>query len=182
MADVGLLAKSRTLAKLALASAIALVGLDLSLFLFVDHASVSEAFLILWGLFLLLAAIIAGVALSYVFMTRGLAEASAQRATSASGPPEGATGREETGTLSTVPGAAPEVALRLLSGDERSLYWKIVEAGGSILQKQLVGEGLYSGSRVTRILDRLQRKGLIERERHGMTNRIRLSEAWRENA
>jgi len=182
VADVGFLAKSRTLAKLALASAIALVGLDLSLFLFVDHASVSDAFLILWGLFLLLAAIIAGVALSYVFMTRGLAEASAQTTTSAPGPPEGAAGREETGTLSTVPGTAPEVALRLLSGDERRLYWKIVEAGGSILQKQLVGEGLYSGSRVTRILDRLQRKGLIERERHGMTNRIRLSEAWRENA
>jgi len=77
-------------------------------------------------------------------------------------------------------GVVPELALRLLTGDERMLYRRIVEAGGVVLQKDLVGAGLFSGSKVTRVLDRLEGKGLIQRERHGMTNRIRLSDAWRE--
>jgi hypothetical protein len=164
--DPFLLAKSRTLAKMALAAAIALVALVLLLPLFIDHATVSEGFFILWGLFLLLAAVILGVALAYVFMTRGLREE----------------GGRPSAAPSTASAAAPDIVLRLLAGDERRLYRRVVEAGGTMLQKDLVGAGPFSGSKVTRLLDRLEAKGLISRERHGMTNRIRLSDGWREKA
>ncbi|HLB69389.1 MAG TPA: hypothetical protein VJN63_13215 [Thermoplasmata archaeon] len=181
MTDPSLLARSRTLAKIALAGALALVGLVLSLPLFVEHATLSEAFLILWGLFILLAAIIAGVALSYVFLTRGLRTAEATLEQTTPAPSRAAVPTE--GSEPPPPsdrGVVPELALRLLTGDERKLYRRIVEAGGVVLQKDLVGAGLFSGSKVTRVLDRLEGKGLIQRERHGMTNRIRLSDAWRE--
>ena len=180
MADQALIARSRTLAKLALASAVLLVVLVLLLLFVVDHTTVSEAFLILWGLFLLLAAIILGVALAYVFMTQGLKAGVA---------PENGTVLATGGTGSALPpevpesiarSVAPEAALRLLSGDERRIYWRIVEAGGAALQKDLVGALPFSGSKVSRILDRLEGKGLVERERHGMTNRIRVSNAWQQ--
>jgi hypothetical protein len=148
--------------------------------LFIDHATVSEAFLVLWGLFLLLAAVILGVALAYVFMTRGLRGPEpaglAPSGSEGSPPPGAASGPEGPSTI------APDLALRLLTGDERRVYRRIVEAGGALLQRDLVGTGLFSGSKVTRVLDRLEAKGLVSRERHGMTNRIRLSEAWREKA
>jgi len=183
VADPSLLAKSRTLAKIALAGAVVLVVLVLSLPLVVDHATVSDAFLILWGLFVLLAAIIAGVALSYVLLTQGI-RADGQPAPQTTAPTAGEADlpsepqTREAPDLDTI----PELALRLLTGDERKLYRRVVEAGGILLQKDLVRAGLFSGSKVTRVLDRLEGKGLIQRERHGMTNRIRLSDAWRQKA
>lgn len=179
MTDAGLLARSRILAKLALVSAAALVVLVLLLVFLVDHTTVSEVFLLVWGVFLLLAAIILGVALAYVFMTRGVHERQESVAPAAS------LGHRIEGTAAPVDpreGAVPEVALRLLSGDELSLYRRIVAAGGVALQKDLVRLGLFSGPKVSRILERLEAKGLIARERHGMTNRIRLSGEWRERA
>ena len=179
-----LLARSRTLAKMALASAVALVVLVLLLPLVIDHATVSEAFLILWGVFLLLAAIIVGVALAYVFMTRGV-----RMGEEASTPSDAGRVNPE---LAVSPPRSPEglhdeqpvteLALRLLTEDERRIYRRIVEAGGALLQKDLVGAKVFSGPKITRILDRLERKGLIARERYGMTNRIRLSDTWRERA
>lgn len=170
------------MAKLALAAAAVLIFLVLLLVLVVDHTTVSGAFLLLWGTFLLLSATILGVALAYVFMTRGMRAREGASVAQGTAIPSGAAAvGTPTGEDSMAPGPSPppEVALRLLSGDERRLYSKIVQAGGAILQKNLVGAGLFSGPKVTRILDRLEAKGLIERERHGMTNRIRLSERWR---
>lgn len=181
MAAPDLLAKSRTLAKIALAGAIGLVALVILLPFLVDHATVSESLIFVWGLFLLITAIILGVALAYVFMTRGARQLQVpplstplSKQPSEEAAPEGpsqAAGRP-----------VPEMALRLLAGDELSLYRRIVAAGGCALQKDLVGIGLFSGSKVSRILDRLEAKGLVVRERYGMTNRIRLSDAWRDRA
>ncbi|MCU0860584.1 MAG: hypothetical protein MUE55_08385 [Thermoplasmata archaeon] len=64
--------------------------------------------------------------------------------------------------------------LTALPVDERRLYDRIEEAGGEILQMNLVASGEFSKSKVTRLLDRLESRGLIVRERKGMTNRIRL--------
>jgi len=183
VADASFVARSRALAKLALTGAAVLIFLVLLLVLVVDHTTVSGAFLLLWGTFLLLSATILGVALAYVFMTRGMRAGEGASATqgTATSPVEAPVGTPTgDGSLASGPSPPPEVALRLLSGDERRLYWKIVQAGGSVLQKNLVGAGPFSGPKVTRILDRLEAKRLIERERHGMTNRIRLSERWRE--
>ena len=181
MVDVDLLAKSRALAKVALAGAMALVVLVVLLPLFVDHATVSESLIFLWGIFLLLAAIILGVALAYVFMTRGVGQRDEE---SAVGPPLPRASGEV--AAPTAPGGTnnpvPEIALRLLTGDERSVYRRIVAANGAVLQKDLVGMRLFSGPKISRILDRLEAKGLVARERHGMTNRIRLSDAWQQKA
>jgi len=178
------LARSRSLAKMALASAAALVALVLLLPLLIDHATVSEGFIIVWGVFLLLAAIILGVSLAYVFMTRGV-----RMGEEASTPSDAGRVNPE---LAVSPPRSPEglhdeqpvteLALRLLTEDERRIYRRIVEAGGALLQKDLVGAKVFSGPKITRILDRLERKGLIARERYGMTNRIRLSDTWRERA
>ena len=63
-------------------------------------------------------------------------------------------------------------ALRLLDGDKRKVFSEIVEAGGEILQSDLPTRTNFSRSKITRILDSLERKGLIIRKRYGMTNKV----------
>ncbi|MCI0497466.1 MAG: hypothetical protein L0Z54_04130 [Thermoplasmata archaeon] len=62
-----------------------------------------------------------------------------------------------------------------LTEDERRLYEIIEAAGGEVLQMKLVSSGEFSKSKVTRLLDKLEDRDLIKRERHGMTNMVRLS-------
>ena len=66
------------------------------------------------------------------------------------------------------------IALRLLDRDERLLFIEVKEKGGTALQKDLGHRDGFSRSKVTRTLDRLQAKGLVARDRNGMTNRVRL--------
>ena len=66
------------------------------------------------------------------------------------------------------------MALRLLDRDERLLFIEVRDKGGAALQKDLGHRDGFSRSKVTRTLDRLEAKGLIARERNGMTNRVRL--------
>ena len=76
------------------------------------------------------------------------------------------------------PSSASEVdalTLPLLDRDERLLYLEIKESGRSALQKDLGHRDGFSRSKVTRTLDRLEAKGLVARERDGMTNRVRLT-------
>lgn len=68
------------------------------------------------------------------------------------------------------------LTLRLLQGDERRMLRHIFDAGGQILQKDLVYRAGFSRAKVTRLLDKLERKGLIIRERHGSTNLVRVLE------
>jgi uncharacterized membrane protein len=65
-----------------------------------------------------------------------------------------------------------KAALKLLEGDEKKLYQKIIDAGDEILQKDLVLESEFDRAKVTRLLNKLERKGLITKLKHGMTNRI----------
>lgn len=57
-----------------------------------------------------------------------------------------------------------------LPGDERLVFEKIIESEGSIFQSELVGKTSFPKVKVTRILDKLEGKGLVERKRRGMTN------------
>jgi uncharacterized membrane protein len=73
--------------------------------------------------------------------------------------------------------AAPDekhLALRLLSGDERTVFRAILDAGGEIFQKDVVNRTKMSDAKVSRVLDRLEEKGLVTRERHGMSNKVRI--------
>lgn len=67
-----------------------------------------------------------------------------------------------------------ELISRLLDGDEKKLFNLIVENDGVILQKDIVAKGIFSKAKVTRLLDKLENRGLIEKERHGLTNKIRV--------
>ena len=64
--------------------------------------------------------------------------------------------------------------LRSLSKDEIALYDMIFEAGGEMLQMNIVASKVFSKAKVTRLLDKLEGKGFVIRERHGMTNRVRV--------
>jgi uncharacterized membrane protein len=68
-----------------------------------------------------------------------------------------------------------QMALRLLEGDERRVYRKVVEAGGEILQKDIVSAVPFSKAKVSRIIDKLEGRGLISKVRHGYTNKIVLA-------
>ena len=66
------------------------------------------------------------------------------------------------------------LALRLLTGDERTMFKAIMDSGGEALQKDLIVRTRMSNAKVSRLLDRLQAKGVVTKERHGSTNRIRI--------
>jgi uncharacterized membrane protein len=66
-----------------------------------------------------------------------------------------------------------EIALRLLTGDERIIYKAIVDSGGTALQKDLIVTTRMSDAKVSRTIDRLVEKGMVTKERYGVTNRIR---------
>jgi uncharacterized membrane protein len=63
-------------------------------------------------------------------------------------------------------------ALRLLDGDEKRVFGEILESGGEILQRDLPIQLNFPKVKITRILDQLEKKGLIIRKRFGMTNKV----------
>ena len=67
------------------------------------------------------------------------------------------------------------LVLRLLSGDERTMFRTIMDSDGEALQKDLMQRTQMSGAKVSRVLDRLVEKGVISKERHGSTNRVRIA-------
>ncbi len=82
-------------------------------------------------------------------------------------------------TSQALPPAAPAavgepVLVRLLSEDERRMYLELRDHGGMMLQRDIVALGIFSKAKVTRVLDRLEAKGIVVREAHGMTNRVRI--------
>ncbi len=64
--------------------------------------------------------------------------------------------------------------LKALNKDEKFIFNKVREADGNILQADLVKSTGYSKVKITRILDSLEGKNLIERRRRGMTNVVLL--------
>jgi uncharacterized membrane protein len=89
-------------------------------------------------------------------------------------PPPAEELEQEAGAVEAVD-EEPAPDLSRLSEDERKLYELIEAAGGEILQMNLVSSGAFSKSKVTRLLDKLEDRDLIKRERHGMTNMVRLT-------
>jgi uncharacterized membrane protein len=65
-----------------------------------------------------------------------------------------------------------EETLKGLIDDEYAIYKGICDGRGEILQKTLSEKTCLSGVKVTRVLNRLEQKGLIERKSHGMTNKV----------
>jgi hypothetical protein len=67
-----------------------------------------------------------------------------------------------------------ELVLRLLGGDERVMFKSLVDAGGEAYQKDLVAKTQMSDTKASRVIDRLEEKELVARERRGMSNLIRI--------
>ena len=65
-----------------------------------------------------------------------------------------------------------ENVIKYLDEGEREIYSILVDAGGTLLQRDITSVKGYSKATITRILTRLEAKGLVERIRHGTTNQI----------
>jgi len=57
-----------------------------------------------------------------------------------------------------------------LNSDEKRVFEKIAESNGTIFQSELVNKTNLTKVKITRILDKLESQGLIERRRYGMSN------------
>lgn len=159
-----LVRRSRFLARVVLVGTAALLVLLIAVPLIVPHEDLPEPVVVFWGVFILLAALIAGIAAAYMFLSR---------THPAPVTPESVT----TPASSDNPPSADleDLAIRLLDGDERRLLRVVVEAKSPILQRDLVRITGFSDAKVSRLLDSLQGRGLVVRERHGMSNRVRLT-------
>lgn len=78
------------------------------------------------------------------------------------------------GTTKEDAAARNYLVLRLLTGDERTMFKAIMDSGGEALQKDLILSTKMSNAKVSRVLDRLAAKGVISKERFGATNKIRI--------
>ncbi|MFA4957148.1 MAG: hypothetical protein WC556_09290 [Candidatus Methanoperedens sp.] len=72
--------------------------------------------------------------------------------------------------------SAAMVAADILDGDEKIIFQKIVDNDG-LLQRELILNTDFSEPKVSRLLDKLERRGLIIRKRDGMGNRVMLKKA-----
>ncbi|MBR9678877.1 MAG: hypothetical protein GON13_01270 [Nanoarchaeota archaeon] len=59
-----------------------------------------------------------------------------------------------------------------LTEEEQEIYKLIKESEGTIYQSDLVNKTEHSKVKITRILDKLENKKIIERKRRGMTNLV----------
>lgn len=65
-----------------------------------------------------------------------------------------------------------EVVVKTLKGNEKNAYEIVMASQGAIFQSELVEKMGRSKVEVSRILDRLEGKNLIERRRRGLTNMV----------
>lgn len=67
-----------------------------------------------------------------------------------------------------------EHEMKTLKGDEKIIYELIFAEDGIIYQSELVNKTNFPKAKVTRCLDALENKGLVERKRKGMGNIVLL--------
>lgn len=158
--------RTRLLVKLVLAGAAVLLALLIAIPFIVPHQTLPMAIIVFISVFILIAALIAGIAGAYLFMTRAPAAASPERIAPTVLPPvpsESSTRELE------------HVVLRLLDGDEQEVMRVLLTNHGELLQRDLVRSTSFSDAKVSRLLDKLEGRGLVVRERQGMTNRVRVT-------
>ncbi len=67
-----------------------------------------------------------------------------------------------------------QLVLGILAGDEKTVYDLILRSGGEMLQKDLVVRAKMSNAKISRTVDHLESRGILTKERHGATNRLRI--------
>lgn len=78
--------------------------------------------------------------------------------------------------LTTMDKAKVNESLKSLQDDEKKVYDLIVAADGFIFQNDLMKKTGYSKVKISRILDKLEIRGIVERRRRGMANIVVLKE------
>ena len=63
-----------------------------------------------------------------------------------------------------------EGVMKTLGDEEKFILERVIEAQGAIFQSDLVNKSEFSKVKVTRILDRLEGRNLVERRRRGRSN------------
>jgi len=66
--------------------------------------------------------------------------------------------------------------LKKLENDEKKVYDFILNSNGAVFQSELVEKAGLSKVKVTRVLDKLEARNLIERRRRGMSNLVVLKQ------
>jgi len=64
--------------------------------------------------------------------------------------------------------------LEILANNQATIYELLIEADGELAQRRLVEETDLSKATVSRTLDKLENRGLVERKRDGLGNTVRL--------
>jgi len=67
-------------------------------------------------------------------------------------------------------------SIKSLQADEKKVYDLIVDADGFMFQNDLMNKTGFSKVKISRILDKLEMKGIVERRRRGMANIVVLKE------
>lgn len=70
------------------------------------------------------------------------------------------------------PAERKKVDTSMLEPDEKKVIEILQDAGGSVFQSDVIGKLGYTKVKVSRILDRMEQRGLIERKRRGMANLV----------
>ena len=156
--------RTRLLVKTVLAAAGLLVALLVAIPFIVPHQTLPMAIIVFISIFIVIAALVAGIAGSYLFLTRGAAV----------DPLESPAATTLRPAVADTPDRELEhLILRVLDGDEQQLMRVLLTNHGEALQRDLVRSTSFSEAKVSRLLDRLEGRGLVVRERQGMTNRVR---------
>ena len=69
------------------------------------------------------------------------------------------------------------MVIPLLRAEEKRIFEELIKSDGEMLQNALVLKTGMTKVKMTRVLSSLERKGLVLKERHGLTNRIKLKPA-----
>ena len=156
---------SRSLAKVVLIGTATLLVFLIAIPFVVPHQSLPEVIIVFVSVFVLIAALIAGTAGAYLFLTRSTLPLPS--------PPVGTPPTERGVGISER--ELEHLVLRLLDGDEQVLVQVLIQGRGSLVQQELVRSTGFSDAKVSRLLDRLEGRGLVVRERRGMSNLVRLT-------
>lgn len=152
-------------AVLSVAAVILLILLSFTLFLLMDSSFFSDLPLRPYSLYLFVAIAATAVLLviSLIFLFKNVAAISLEG--------NGRYAAQQNGTEEQTAIGEEEV-LQFLDDGEKEIYSILVDAGGTVLQRDITSVKGYSKATITRILTRLESKGIVERLRHGTTNQV----------
>ena len=72
-----------------------------------------------------------------------------------------------------------EAVLTALEGDEKKLVKEIADHGSEMLQNELVLSLNFSKAKVSRMLNDLEKRGLVVKKQYGLTNKVALADKLR---